>query len=48
MQVVVVQFLRPNGKKRSTQTDLPDAYSPLYLEMVAAGCCFEAEVLCYR
>ena len=40
-----VQFMRPNGCKRTTFTDLPMEVKPLYDDMVLHKCRFELEVL---
>ena len=41
----VVQFMRPSGRQNPTSTMLSDEVLPIYREMQAAGCRFEAEVL---
>lgn len=41
----VVQFMRPDGRKKNTCTDLPVSSESLYMGMRLHGYRFEAEVL---
>lgn len=45
IRVKCTQFLRPNGRQREVETDLPAECQGAYLEMLAHGCRFEAEML---
>ena len=44
-RVAVLQFLRPAGQPTWTETNLTLETMPLYRDMIAHGCRFEAEVL---
>jgi hypothetical protein len=43
--VTVKQYYRPDGRSSYKITELPDHVKYAYVDMVAAGCWFEAEVL---
>ena len=45
MVVKVIQFLRPNGKQREQETDLPDSLKSAYQQMLSNGRRFTAEML---
>lgn len=45
MKVFVTQYMRPDGRKVQANTELPDAIERTYMNMLGAGCRFEAEVL---